>query len=202
MQRKSSETRKQEIIQATMEIVAKEGIQKLTMARLAEQIGITDGALYKHFRSKKEIVLAMVAKTQASFLAFMNPQVELSDDPVEKLQNMLRLHLEFIEQHKGIPRILFSEAVHVGDNDVKRLMHSGVSNYLDLIRGILHRAIQTGHIRQDLDIDAAATAFLGLIQGSLIVWSLADFSFPLAARHAALWHVFAESLWNPAETHI
>ena len=185
-----------------MEIVAEEGIQNLTMARLAKQIGITDGALYKHFRSKKEILLAMVAKIQASFVTFMSPQVEQFDDPLEKLQNMLRLHLEFIEQHKGIPRILFSEAVHVGDNDVKRLMHSGVSNYLDHIRGILHRAIQTGHIRQDLDIDAAATAFLGLIQGSLIVWSLADFSFPLAAQHAALWQVFVESLRNPPETQV
>lgn len=199
MVRKNSETRKQEIIQATMGIIAEEGIQNLTMARLAEEIGITDGALYKHFNSKKEILIAMVKEIQKSFLTFMNPQVALSDDPLEKLHTILRLHLEFLEQHKGVPRILFSEAVHAGDNDVKQLMHSGVSNYLDFIRGILYRAIQTGHIRKDLDIDAAATAFLGLIQGNLIVWSLSDFSFPLAARHAALWQVFAESLRDPPE---
>jgi len=199
MVRKNSETRKQEIIQATMEIIAEEGIQNLTMARLAEEIGITDGALYKHFNSKKEILLATVKEIQKSFSTFMSPQVALSDDPLEKLQTILRLHLEFLEQHKGVPRILFSEAVHVGDNDVKRLMHSGVSNYLDFIRGILLRAIQDGQIRKDLDIDAATTAFFGLIQGNLIVWSLSDFSFPLAARHAVLWQVFAESLWNSPE---
>ncbi len=195
MKRKSSEIRQQEIIQATMRIIAKDGIQNLTMAKLAKQIGITDGALYKHFTSKKEILLAMVKEVQTSFSMFMTPQMEGSDDPIKKLRAFLRLHLEFLEQHKEVSRILFSEAIHVGDEDVKHLMHSGVSNYLDFIRGILYRAVQDGRVRQDLDIDAAATAFLGLIQGNLMVWSLSDFSFSLAARHTALWKVFAEGLW-------
>jgi AcrR family transcriptional regulator len=199
MRRKDSEDRKQEIIQATMEIVAEEGIQNLTVARLAKRIGITDGALYKHFSSKKEIIMAMVENIQHAFSTFMSPEVALYDDPIEKLQNILRLHLEFLEHHRGVPRLLFSEAVHVGDNDTKRLMHSGVSNYLDFIRGILYRAIQEGHVRKDLDVDAAATAFLGLVQGNLIVWSLSNFSFSLAERHAALWQVFAESLWSSPE---
>lgn len=200
MKRKDSETRKQEIVQATMEIIAEEGIQNLTMTRLAKRIGMTDGALYKHFSSKKEIIIAMVEEVQKTLSTFMSPQVAMYDDPIEKLQNVLRIHLEYLEQHKGIPRILFSEAVHGGDSDAKRMMRSGVSNYLDFIRGILYRAIQEGRIRKDLDVDVAATVFLGLVQGNVIVWSLSDFSFPLAERHAALWNIFAESLWGSPET--
>ena len=200
MARKSSETRRQEIVQATMEIVAEDGIQNLTMARLAKRIGITDGALYKHFGSKHEIVLAMVEEIQKTLSAFMSPQVVKYDDPLEKLQNVLRLQLEYIEQHKGVPRILFSEAVHAGNSEAKRQMRSGISNYLDFIRGILYRGIQEGRVRKDLDVDAAATAFLGLVQGNVIVWSLSDFSFPLAERHAALWSVFAGSLCSSPET--
>jgi AcrR family transcriptional regulator len=200
MSRKDSAIRKQEIIQATMEIVAEEGIQNLTMARLAKRTGITDGALYKHFGSKQEIVLAMVQEVQNSLSAFMRPQVAQYDDPLEKLQNVLRLQLEYLEQHKGVPRILFSEAVHAGNSEAKRLMRSGISNYLDFIRGILYRGIQEGQVRKDLDVDAAVTAFLGLVQGNVIVWSLSDFSFPLAERHAALWNVFAGSLWSSPQT--
>jgi AcrR family transcriptional regulator len=196
MARKSSEVRKQEIIQATMEIIAKQGIQNFTMATLAKRIGITDGALYKHFKSKKEILMSMVAEVFRRLSTFMNPQVALYDDPMDKLQNILRLHLEYLEKHQGVPRILFSEAVHTTDQDAKRLMYSGISHYLDVIRGILYRAIQEGQVRQDLDIDIAATAFLGLIQGNVILWSLSDFAFPLAERHAALWQVFTEGLWR------
>jgi AcrR family transcriptional regulator len=199
MTRKSSEVRKQEIIQATMEIIAEKGIQNFTMTTLAKRIGITDGALYKHFKSKKEILISMVAEVSRSLSTFMGPQVAMYDDPIEKLQNILRLHLEYLEEHKGVPRILFSEAVHITDQDAKKLMYSGISHYLDFIRGILYRAIQEGRVRQDLDIDVAATAFLGLIQGNVILWSLSDFSFPLAERHAALWQVFAEGLWNDTD---
>ena len=199
MRRKDSEARKQEIIQATMEIVAEEGIQNLTVARLAKRIGITDGALYKHFSSKKEIIMAMVETIQHAFSTFMSPEVALYDDPVEKLQNILRLHLEFLEHHRGVPRLLFSEAVHVGDNDTKQLMHSGVSNYLDFIRGILYRASVVPAPPHPSPVDVASTAFLGLVQGNVIVWSLSDFSFPLAEKHTALWQVFAESLWSCPE---
>lgn len=179
-----------------MEIVAEEGVQNLTMARLAKRIGITDGALYKHFDSKKAIIMAMADQTQRAFFTFIVPEAAHYDDPFEKLRHILRLHLEFLEQHKGMPRILFSDFVHVGDTDTKRIMRNAISNYLDLVRGILHRAIQEGRVRRDLDVDAAATAFLGLVQGCMIVWSLSDFAFPLAERHAALWNVFAESLRN------
>ena len=194
MTRKSSEVRKQEIIQATMEIIAEKGIQNFTMTTLAKRIGITDGALYKHFKNKKDILMSMVAEVSRSLSTFMNPQVAMYDDPLEKLQNILRLHLEYLEKHKGVPRILFSEAIHTTDQDAKRLMYSGISHYLDVIRGILYRAIQEGQVRQDLDIDVAATVFLGLIQGNVILWSLSDFAFPLAERYTALWQVFTEGL--------
>ena len=75
MTRKNSEVRQHEIIQATMEIIAEQGIQNFTMATLAKRIGITDGALYKHFTSKKDILMSMVAEVIRGLSTFMNPMV-------------------------------------------------------------------------------------------------------------------------------
>ncbi len=194
MARENSEDRKGQIIQAAMEIISEEGVQKLTMMQISKRVGVTDAALYKHFRNKKEIILAMIDEVGRALTTFISQQVASYANPVEKLQQVLKLHLAYLERNKGIPRILFSEAIHVQDPDLKKRTATMINNYMDLIHGILYRAVQEGHVRKDLEIDAAAIAFLGLIQGSVILWSLNDFSFSLAERHTALWRVFAESL--------
>lgn len=194
MTRKSTGERQQEIIQAAMEIISEEGVQGLTMIKLANRIGLTDAALYKHFNSKKEILMAMINEIGNTLNTFITQQVSFYDDPLDKLKNILRLHLLYLEKNKGIPRILFSEDIHINDSDLKKRMYTMIKNYLDLIRGILYRAIQEKKVRPTLDIDATAIVFLGIIQGSIISWLISDFSYSVSGKFESLWNVFFNGL--------
>ena len=194
MAKENSSDRKQQIIMAAMKIISEQGIQKLTMKQIAGHVGISDAALYRHFENKKAILMAMIDEIGKNLTGFIAQRVASFDDPVEKLQNLLRLHLKFVEQNKGIPRILFSEEIHINEPDLKKRTATMIKNYLDMIQGILYRAVQEGKVRTDLNIEAAATAFLGLIQGSIILWSLDEYSHSIADRHESLWSVYTGSL--------
>lgn len=54
--RKRGAERRQEILEATMELISKAGVEGVTVARIAEAVGITPGALYRHFDSRASLL--------------------------------------------------------------------------------------------------------------------------------------------------
>lgn len=58
--RLSHEERRRQIIDATLDLVAKYGVQGTTLSRIAAQVGVTTPALYAHFANRKEILLAAI----------------------------------------------------------------------------------------------------------------------------------------------
>lgn len=187
-------TRKEQIISAALQIISEEGTKHLTMMRIARKVGITDAALYRHFKSKHELMLEMIHSTGRELSAAISHAAAHVEDPIEKLKKILHVHLEYLERHRGIPRLVFSEAVHQHDPMLRKAVLGVTNHYIDLVRGVLIRAIENGQVKSDIDTETTAFAFLGLVQTTCFVWSLSEFSFPISERAPSLWKVFAESL--------
>jgi hypothetical protein len=59
-----------------------------------------------------------------------------------------------------------------------------------LIKDILKAARESGKAHQDIDVDASASIFVGMIQSSVVFWALSDFSYSLRVRQAPLWREY------------
>jgi AcrR family transcriptional regulator len=59
---KSFTDRQKEIISASIGIIAKKGIQQLTIKNISKEIGISEPGIYRHFESKMDILLAILAQ--------------------------------------------------------------------------------------------------------------------------------------------
>lgn len=178
-----------------MEIIATDGLENLTMLKIGKRVGISDAALYKHFKSKQIILFEMTQEIKQSMYENVQSEVlGMNGSPVDKLREFLRLHLTFLERHKGLPRILFSEALHTNDPQLQEALRQIINNYLSFVEGLLMAGQKASLIRNDLDVEAAAQAFLGITQGTVILWALSDTQKPLAQRWESLWDVFSRSL--------
>lgn len=113
---------------------------------------------------------------------------------MDKLKEILHIHLTYIEENRGIPRLIFSEAIHQNDPILRQTLLRMVNHYLDLVRGILLHALESGRVKKDININTTAIAFLGLVQSVTFIWFLSGFEFPLHQEATALWQVFSESL--------
>lgn len=182
--------RKEQILGVALDIIGQEGARKLTMKNIAGRIGISEPAIYRHYRSKRHLMEALIESVAGNLIRRMNEAASAADDPVSRLKDILQLHLSYISDNRGIARIIFSDSVHQHDPVLRKAVLKMVHQYLALIRGILVRARDGGRLRADLDAEAAATAFLGLAQSSVLIWSLSDFDFPIRDRADALWEVF------------
>jgi hypothetical protein len=84
-----------------------------------------------------------------------------------------------VASHPGVPRLIFHELQQATDSAVKQEVRSLLQAYRRLLTGLLGAAAAQGQVPADLDREAAATLFVGIVQG-LVMQSM------LSARPAAL----------------
>ncbi len=183
-------SRKQQIARAAMEIISEEGLHNLVMVKIAKRVGVTDAAIYKHFRSKDEMLLYMIEDLEKSMIERFVAHIGNVTDPIDQLYTLLSFQFEFIEENKGIPRIIFSESLQQQNKEIKVKIANLLTNFLKIIKDILVDAKKRGRVSDEVDVEAAASIFVGMIQSSVVFWALSDFSYSLRVRQAPLWREY------------
>ena len=125
--------------------------------------------------------------------------VGATPDPVARLQRLLQLHLRFILDHPGVLRVVFSEAIMGGSPARRAQVYELVQAYLREVAELVRRGQSQGAIRPDLVPEAAAVAFLGLLQPAVILWHLSGGEFAAAAAMEQAWQIFTAGLTRKPE---
>ncbi|MDA8128288.1 MAG: TetR/AcrR family transcriptional regulator [Betaproteobacteria bacterium] len=184
--RKTAEVRRHDIVEAAMEIIRHEGVASLTTRSLSKAVGIAQPTLFLHFGNKSHVLVALVDTIQARL------QKEMADlgldrmRPLERLQAVIRAHLNFIQQQPGIPRLLFSEELQSGDPIFRDRMNELVRYFLQFIAGLISAAQEAGEIRADVVPQQNACILIAAVQGLAFRWVLSDNRFVLAEQADAV----------------
>lgn len=183
------DVRRDQIMQATLKIIARKGVSSLTTSALAREVGISEANLYRHFRNKDEIYMATVSQVREMIAKNLEKVLTGSTDPVVVLKRFFALQVELMEENGGITRLMFSEELHVHQHlreAILETMYTVSEKLAVLIKG----GQKTGVIRKDIDPLTTVLMFVAMIQGLAFRWSLTGFSFSLAKEAAKNWKNF------------
>ena len=170
--RLGADERREEIIRVTLELAAKQGVDDVTTQDMAQAMGVTQGAVFRHFSSKDAIWLAVMQWVRERLLAVLDRAASQGRDPLDALQRMFFAHIEFIAGHPAIPRVLTSSYLHGRNAVLRQLVTEIMLGYEAKIAGLLADAQTQGLARADLDTHAAATLYIGMIQGLVLQTSI------------------------------
>lgn len=104
--RKPGDLRRREIADAALKIIAEQGLGRFTALAIARETGLSDGALFRHFASKEEIVLAAIDRVEEILFEDFPPAAA---DPVERLGQFFLRRVAAIAAHPGVARLVVSE---------------------------------------------------------------------------------------------
>lgn len=186
--------RQQEIVDAARRLIIRHGSEHITVRRIAAETGISEGAIYRHFKSKKDILLLMIGNIEDTWIGDLEKSRVLGRTPLEVLDATIRNRLSTIEQRQGVSFLVIAEIISLGDKALNRTISAVIARYNDLIRDILSEGVVSGEIRLDLDLDAAAALFFGMLQGTVSVWALNDYHFNLRERCLSAWKILREAV--------
>lgn len=193
--RQSTFLRRKQIINSLRKLIIKYGSENVTVRRIAKEIGVSEAAIYKHFKSKKEILGFLVDYIEENLIG----DIEKSDhhnNILELLENIMRNHLSSMEQRKGVSFLVIAEIISLGDKKLNKKIFDVLNKYIGYIKDILLKGVKAGEIKQDINLDTAAIAFFSMIQGLVSIWYLSDYNFTLEQKYISSWNFFREALRN------
>ena len=158
-------------VEAVVALAATRNPNEITTAAIARHMQLTQGALFRHFPSKEAIWEAVMHWVTERLLARMDEAARGVDSPLAAMEAMFMSHVEFVIEHPGVPRMMFGELQRTDASAAKRMVQTLMRRYRERLRRLLASGKSGGEISAALDEEAAATLFIGTIQG-LVMQSL------------------------------
>lgn len=186
--------RRKQIAHAALEVVAAKGLNKLSVAAVARRVGLVPSALYRHFKSKDELLDATLELIQEKLMSNVEAVLEQSDDALEQLRRLLMLHAAMIRDNRGIPQIMFSRDFYADRPDRRSRVYRGIRDYLGEVAGIIRRGRKAGQIGRQVDAGVASVVFLGLIQPSAVLWHMSGGEFNAMRQARRAWPLFLKAI--------
>jgi TetR/AcrR family transcriptional regulator len=171
--RLTTDQRQQEIVATVLALARERGPDAITTQAIANRMGLTQGAVFRHFPDKQTIWLAVFAWVRESLGAAVAVAVEKVDAPLAKIERAFLAHVAFIAEHPGVARVMFHEMQYPGDSPVRTEVRAMINSYRQRLTLLFTQAKAAGELPRDLDATLAPVLFIGAVQGLVIEASLA-----------------------------
>jgi AcrR family transcriptional regulator len=166
-----AEQRREVTVEAVIELAGEQNPSEITTAAIAKRMGLTQGALFRHFPNKDAILQAVMKWVSDQLMSRIEKAVQAESSPLAALEGMFMAHVGFIAEHPGIPRMLFGELQRAEETTPKRVVQTLIRRYGERLNRLLEQGKACGELDAGLDVEASATLFIGTIQG-LVMQSL------------------------------
>ena len=104
--------RRKQIKQASLEIIAEEGLKRLSTKNLAEHVHLSEGTIFRHFHSKEDILLSIMADVKKELVQPLHKIAFSASAPQARLKNFMCFHLDYLKKNNGVTILLFTEAAY------------------------------------------------------------------------------------------
>jgi TetR/AcrR family transcriptional regulator len=166
--------RKAEIISAALKLADQVGITGITTKRLAQEVGVVEGALYRHIRTKFDI-FSMILDISSRLIEQKFKEVAARKlDPAEALRDFYIFAVDFLEDSPGIYLLLFSDALYVENKTLLRQFRAFILALKARFEALIRRGVRTKVFRPDVNPQTFAILYLGVIHTAFTLWNIID----------------------------
>lgn len=165
-----TDERTSQIINAAEDVFTKKGFAEARMDDIAEETGLSKGTLYNYFRSKDDLIIAILDRIfQREFKAF-----EQSDIAQMSASNAIRLFADTIAKDiklmlRLMPVAYEFLALAFRNKTVQKALKIYVNRYMDILVPIIQGGIDSGEFKK-VDAKEVAIAMGAILEGTILIW--------------------------------
>jgi TetR/AcrR family transcriptional regulator len=188
--------RKQQILEMLARELESNPGSRITTAALAQAVGVSEAALYRHFASKAKMFEALIDFAEDSVFTLVNRILDQHKDVETRCEQISQLLLGFAERNPGITRILIGDAL-VGENERLR---TRVGRFFERVetqlKQVLREANLAGGARAASSIDATANQIMAFIEGHISQYTRTEFRRRPTEHFAEQWAMLRAGLFR------
>jgi TetR/AcrR family transcriptional regulator len=189
LRRKPAVDRKADVIAAVLALADRIGPDRLTTNDIAQEVGVTQAAIFRHFPTKAELWTSVGAAVADRLEDAWRAAVTGCDSPASRVRALIATQLRMIEETPGLPAILHSRELNVDNAALRERFRTVLMQYQSHLVTNLEAMVQAGEFAGDVRPEDAAVLLTSLVQGIEIRWSLGSRKFDIVQEGMRLLEV-------------
>ena len=190
-------SRKDQILQALARMLETAPGERITTAALAEEVGVSEAALYRHFPSKARMFEGLIKFIEETLFLRISRILDDESSAETRCHNILTLLLNFSDKNPGMTRLLTGDAL-AGETERLR---PRVAQLLKLVESQLKQVLREAQIRENLKPGVSPTALANLLlatcEGRLAQFVRSEFKKSPLENWDTQWEFLSRNLLAP-----
>ena len=192
--------RKQQILMALAEMLEEAPDTRITTARLASAVGVSEAALYRHFPSKRNMYAALLEFAEDTLFGLIGRIPGEQAGALDQCHRLLCIYLEFCEKNPGITRLLTGRALTGESLRLHQQVEQLYQRLETQIKQYLREAEMREQLRTHLPVATAANLLMAAAEGRVSQFCRSDFRRSPLEGWVDQWAHLAGGLMKPTVT--
>jgi TetR/AcrR family transcriptional regulator len=193
-------SRRQQILESLAEMLEANPGERITTARLAQQVGVSEAALYRHFPSKSKMFEGLIEFIEETLFSRIVIIVNEEAQALSCCEKILTLLLTFTERNPGITRILTGDAL-AGETERLRTRVAQLFDRIETqLKQVLREAEMREGLRPDLPIAVAANLLLATAEGRISQFVRSEFRRSPTENWSSQWSTLTRGFFRDQAT--
>ena len=189
-------SRKPEILQALAHMLEANPGGKITTAKLAQEVGLSEAALYRHFPSKAKMIEGLIEFTEETLFTRMNGIAKENRSHESKCHDIVLLLLTFIERNPGFARLFVGDALQGETERLRARMRQLLDRIETQLRQLMRDLVLETDPLPGNQPAVLAKVLMALAEGQIAQFVRSDFKQSLTAEWADQWLVIRRGVFG------
>jgi len=196
---KKKNLRKQQILQAAVEVFGNSNFQSAGISEIAQKANVAEGTIYQYFKNKEDLFFSIPAQKTEAFCEELDLHIEGIHDALNKLRKLTWFYLYHFKTNPTYARILMLE-MRVSKNFPKSRTFNRVKVFNDRVLELIEEGQVEGLIRKDINGRDIQKMLLGMLEHRVTRWVLKEETFDLLENYGVICDVSFNGIKSSRET--
>ncbi len=172
--------KQKEIVNISIELIADLGIQGFTIKNLSKRLGVTEGAIYRHFDSKTEILFSILRAFQEESSTTLAGTCSSNRSAMGDIAYIFEHHFNYFSEKPAVAAVIFSESIFQNNNLLSKEVYKLLEMHEETLMCIIERGQTSGELRNgNISKVQLVRLIIGSIRYTVTKWRLTNHGFDI-----------------------
>jgi len=179
--------RQRGLVETSIDIIANKGIQNLTIKNLSKKMGFSEPAIYRHFKSKTDILLAILSMFEVYIRDNNTRGTSKSASSLNNLNEIFKQHFDTFSKNRALASVVFAEEIFQNDKRLAEKIFSIMEANFKIIKTVIEEGQKNNEIRTDIEAEQLTLIIMGSLRLIIKKWTLSNYHFEIKDSGKELW---------------
>ena len=172
--------RQLEIIEVSGKILIEKGIKGLTTKTVASEMNFSESAIYRHFKSKEEILVALLSLLKQNMNKRLTAQIKSQNSATENFKAVFTSQFNYFKNNPHFVVAVLSDGLIDESKEIKAIILQLMQNKIQLLAQILEQGKQSNEFTTEISTEDLLPIILGTFRFQMLKWKLSGFQYDIS----------------------